>query len=137
MLIDGILTVADDLLKNDGKHFIDMMEQLAERRMQREEDIHYPSTALAHQGIHQGHNHPPLDDEDDFDDEEDDEDYDSQEEEDEYEGDEMVKLSTRTAFSSLTRTGLYDRRTTNGGGPSNVSNIRSKDVRTTCINSLP
>ena len=36
--VDGILTVADDLLKNDGKHFIDMMEQLAERRMQREED---------------------------------------------------------------------------------------------------
>jgi hypothetical protein len=35
-VVDGILTVADDLLKNDGKHFIDMMEQLAERRMQRE-----------------------------------------------------------------------------------------------------
>ncbi|RMD40515.1 hypothetical protein DV735_g4604, partial [Chaetothyriales sp. CBS 134920] len=34
----GILTVADDLLKNDGRHFIDMMEQLAERRMAREEE---------------------------------------------------------------------------------------------------
>lgn len=34
----GILTVADDLLKNDGKKFIEMMEQLAERRMQREEE---------------------------------------------------------------------------------------------------
>ncbi|KAG5519444.1 hypothetical protein PMAC_002071 [Pneumocystis sp. 'macacae'] len=33
----GILTVADDLLKNDGKKFIEMMEQLAERRIQREE----------------------------------------------------------------------------------------------------
>jgi hypothetical protein len=34
---DGILTVADDLLKNEGKRFIDMMEQLAERRLAREE----------------------------------------------------------------------------------------------------
>lgn len=33
----GILTVADDLLKNDGKKFLDMMERLAERRMQKED----------------------------------------------------------------------------------------------------
>ncbi|KAK1638563.1 hypothetical protein BDP81DRAFT_285918, partial [Colletotrichum phormii] len=33
MDLGGILTVADDLLKNDGKRFIEMMEQLAERRM--------------------------------------------------------------------------------------------------------
>lgn len=32
------MTVADDLLKNDGKKFLEMMERLAERRMQREED---------------------------------------------------------------------------------------------------
>jgi len=32
------LTVADDLLKNDGKKFLEMMERLAERRMQREEE---------------------------------------------------------------------------------------------------
>lgn len=88
---DGILTVADDLLKNDGKHFIDMMEQLAERRMQREEEIRYPSSTLAHRDIHQGHNHPPIDDDDDYDDEEDDEDYESQEEDD-FEGDEMVSV---------------------------------------------
>ncbi|KAF2086711.1 hypothetical protein K490DRAFT_57620 [Saccharata proteae CBS 121410] len=31
--------VADDLLKNDGKKFIEMMEQLAERRMQREDQV--------------------------------------------------------------------------------------------------
>src|SRR5262249_46387283 len=36
--LGGILTVADDLLKNDGKKFIEMMEQLAERRMAREEE---------------------------------------------------------------------------------------------------
>ena len=58
--------------------------------MQREEEIHYPSTALAHQGSHQGHNHPPIDEDDDFDDEEDDEEYDSQEEDD-YDRDEMVR----------------------------------------------
>ncbi|KAG5439632.1 hypothetical protein PCK2_000766 [Pneumocystis canis] len=34
--VGGILTVADDLLKNDGKKFIEMMEHLAERRIQRE-----------------------------------------------------------------------------------------------------
>ncbi|KAG8996353.1 hypothetical protein FRB93_000737 [Tulasnella sp. JGI-2019a] len=33
----NILTVADDLLKNDGQKFLEMMEQLAERRMLREE----------------------------------------------------------------------------------------------------
>ncbi|KAJ5158492.1 uncharacterized protein N7500_008143, partial [Penicillium coprophilum] len=86
---DGILTVADDLLKNDGKHFIDMMEQLAERRMQREEDTQY-GIAAAHQSFH-GHNHGPLDDED-YDDEEDDDDYDSQEEE-EFDEDEMDAMT--------------------------------------------
>ncbi|KAL5615568.1 hypothetical protein BROUX41_005611 [Berkeleyomyces rouxiae] len=34
---EGILTVADDLLRNDGKRFIEMMEKLAERRMARED----------------------------------------------------------------------------------------------------
>jgi len=97
MITDGILTVADDLLKNDGKHFIDMMEQLAERRMQREEEIHYPAPPLAHQSLRQGHNHPPIDDDDDYDDEEDDEDYDSQEEDD-FEGDEMVIAANRCLF---------------------------------------
>lgn len=33
----NILTVADDLLKNDGTKFLEMMEQLAERRMYRED----------------------------------------------------------------------------------------------------
>ncbi|EAW09614.1 putative stress response protein Nst1 [Aspergillus clavatus NRRL 1] len=86
---DGILTVADDLLKNDGKHFIDMMEQLAERRMQREEDTQY-GIAAAHQSLHSGHNHGPFDEEDY--DEEEDEDYDSQEDED-YEEDEMDTMT--------------------------------------------
>lgn len=65
-----------------------MMEQLAERRMAREEEVHYPSH-MAHQDSYQGHNHAPSDEEDDGYDDEDDEEYDSQEE-DEFEGDEMV-----------------------------------------------
>ena len=31
--IDNILTVADDLLKNNGQKFLEMMEQLADRRV--------------------------------------------------------------------------------------------------------
>ena len=70
----GILTVADDLLKNDGKKFIEMMEQLAERRMQREEEA-----AIA-AGEYD-------DEDDDFDDDEDD-DYDYDED---YEVDAMTE----------------------------------------------
>jgi hypothetical protein len=90
--LGGILTVADDLLKNDGKKFIEMMEQLAERRMAREEEVkeQYIRSRNFVQQQHAngayGHNHPPPDedeydeDEDDYE-EEDEEDYDSQEEE--------------------------------------------------------
>ncbi|CAD6504589.1 BgTH12-00097 [Blumeria graminis f. sp. triticale] len=85
----GILTVADDLLKNDGKKFIEMMEQLAERRMAREEDareqftnpiyVQPPNTTLhSHSHVH---NHPAPPEEEDYDeDEEDEEEYDSQDE---------------------------------------------------------
>ncbi|KAK4097850.1 hypothetical protein N658DRAFT_433243 [Parathielavia hyrcaniae] len=87
--LGGILTVADDLLKNDGKKFIEMMEQLAERRMAREEDARgqfergYDHT----NGDRYGHNHPPPPDDEEFEDEEEEydedeeEEYDSQEEE--------------------------------------------------------
>ena len=64
--------MADDLLKNDGRKFIEMMEQLAERRMQREEDAAYHSVS---------HQHNPGLDESIYDEDEED-DYDSQEEED-------------------------------------------------------
>jgi len=88
-MLGGILTVADDLLKNDGKKFIEMMEQLAERRMAREEDAHnnYPHS---HQRSYSTHAQPPApipqdeyDDEDDVDDEDgfDDEDYEEEDEE--------------------------------------------------------
>lgn len=32
------MTVADDLLKNDGQKFLEMMEQLADKRIQRERE---------------------------------------------------------------------------------------------------
>lgn len=68
----GILTVADDLLKNDGKKFIEMMEQLAERRMQREEEAQYQAHPSMYQS-HAPHAHPPPPEEDEFDDEGDEE----------------------------------------------------------------
>jgi hypothetical protein len=34
----GILTVADELLKNDGQKFLAMMESLADKRIQRERE---------------------------------------------------------------------------------------------------
>ncbi|MCJ1307476.1 Stress response protein nst1 [Agyrium rufum] len=87
----GILTVADDLLKNDGKKFIEMMEQLAERRMQREEEAQY-AASYRHHAAPPPHNHgPPLED-DEYDDE-DDEDYDSQDEEDYDDEDEMETMT--------------------------------------------
>ena len=68
-----------------------MMEQLAERRMQREEEAHYAANGLRHPSI-QGHNHgPPLDD-DGYDDEEDEE-YDSQDYDEDDEEDDTVRAN--------------------------------------------
>jgi hypothetical protein len=75
----GILTVADDILQNDGRRFIEMMENLAERRLKRQANAndHYPPLNGQHSSPHQP---APPDDDEDFDDEEDDEEYeDSQE----------------------------------------------------------
>lgn len=93
----GILTVADDLLKNDGKKFIEMMEQLAERRMAREEDAReafsnpsygHPPNGAMHPHNH-AHNHPPPPEDEEYDDEDEEEDeYDSQDED--YDEEEMV-----------------------------------------------
>lgn len=88
--LGGILTVADDLLKNDGRKFIEMMEQLAERRMAREEDAkeQYSRTyGHANGGGYGQHSHPPAPEEEEYEDDEeeyeedDEEEYDSQEEE--------------------------------------------------------
>lgn len=94
--LGGILTVADDLLKNDGKKFIEMMEQLAERRMQREEEAQYAAAGLGHPSM-QPHNHGLPVDDDGYDDD-DDEEYDSQEDE-EYDEDEIVNLNSIMQYS--------------------------------------
>ncbi|KAI1371653.1 hypothetical protein F4677DRAFT_434759 [Hypoxylon crocopeplum] len=92
----GILTVADDLLKNDGKKFIEMMEQLAERRMAREEDAkdHYTGGyghTVNGASLPNPHNHPPPEDDEFEEDEEEEEDYDSQDEDYEEEEDTMTE----------------------------------------------
>lgn len=78
--------MADDLLKNDGKKFIEMMEQLAERRMQREEEANGNAPRepnLHHQHVHQ--HTQPSDYDDDYDDDEEEDEYDDDEEEEEEE----------------------------------------------------
>lgn len=84
--LGGILTVADDLLKNDGKKFIEMMEQLAERRMAREEDAREQfSSPFPHSnGDRNAHFHAGADDEADDDDEYDDYEDEDDDEEDGY-----------------------------------------------------
>lgn len=87
-LTGGILTVADDLLKNDGKKFIEMMEQLAERRMQREEEANNVPTGHSSLNMSVGQNHighthsqsAEYDDEEEDEEEYDEEDYDDDEE---------------------------------------------------------
>ncbi|KAK3187309.1 Stress response protein nst1 [Lecanicillium sp. MT-2017a] len=102
MELGGILTVADDLLKNDGKRFIEMMEQLAERRMAREEDARehfsrgygHPNGSYSHP-----HNHPPPEDDDYDDEEEEDEEEDYEDSQDEEYEDEEV-YSNHSAMPS-------------------------------------
>lgn len=93
-LPDGILTVADDLLKNDGKKFIEMMEQLAERRMQREQEVEYASQQPSHT-----HNHgeSPLDEDEDYDEEDDYESPDDYDEDEDEEDDMVSDESTHLA----------------------------------------
>jgi hypothetical protein len=87
--------VADDLLKNDGKKFIEMMEQLAERRMQREEEAQYNSHPSMYGRSHAPHNHGPPPDDDEFDDEDNDDDAYSDNEYDEDDEDEDVSTVQR------------------------------------------
>ena len=106
---DNLLTVADDLLKNDGRKFIEMMEQLAERRMARESEAEYAANNPSHPGGYPpgdpGYNHEdPLAAGDDFDDDE--ASYDSQEDYDDDmdDEDEMVSLppERRRSLQSFT-----------------------------------
>lgn len=96
------MTVADDLLKNDGQKFLEMMESLADKRIQRERE--------AAEGI--------LDDEDEDDDDEDeeDEDDDGQEyDDDEEEDDEEDDVSTVRCISISHSQTLINLPATGGG----------------------
>lgn len=105
MIAGGILTVADDLLKNDGKKFIEMMEQLAERRMQREEEAtavasgHLNMTMpLSSHGLHANNHAPQAQDyEDDEEEEEEEEEYEYEEDEEEDEG---VSIGSSLVFTN-------------------------------------
>lgn len=78
--------MADDLLKNDGQKFLEMMEQLAERRMLREEE------AAA-----------SIEDDSEDEDQDDDEDDEEDDEEDEEDDDE----EDVSRFASLPCSGLF------------------------------
>lgn len=66
----GILTVAEDLMKNDGKKFIDMMEHLAEKRMRREEEMEALAADYIWDGTEEEYEEDQLtDDEEDYEDE--------------------------------------------------------------------
>ncbi|KAF5108909.1 hypothetical protein DV452_004745 [Geotrichum candidum] len=91
----GILTVAEDLLKNDGKKFIDMMESLAEKRMRREEEIEALAADYIWEGTEEDYDEDPLtsdeveyDDDDDDDDDDDEDDLDDDDELDDDEDEE-------------------------------------------------
>jgi hypothetical protein len=91
------------LLKNDGKKFIEMMEQLAERRMQREEDAQVQAHPGAQHRSYSGHSHSaPPPEEDDYDEEgEDEEEYDDDDYEEDEE-DEEVRILGWTIYLQLT-----------------------------------
>lgn len=119
------MTVADDLLKNDGKKFIEMMEQLAERRMQREEESRMVANGMGHPSMRHG----PAEEEDDdgYDEEAEDDDY--SDEEDEFDDDEMAILHLRTTINCANRrTGGHVRRAANGRRASYVPNLCGPDV---------
>jgi hypothetical protein len=142
--LGGILTVADDLLKNDGKKFIEMMEQLAERRMAREEDARGQfDRGYDHaNGDRYGHSHPPPPDEEEFEDEE--EEYEEDDEEEYDSQDEEVGNLLGAVLSCLEKpcvlmpgTGYHDRGATNGRRQEDVPNLCGQDVRATSPYRLP
>lgn len=109
----SIITVADDLLKNDGKKFLDMMERLAERKMRKEREVTESDEE---------------EDDDDDDEEEDEEEEDDEHEEDEDEDDEedeeeVLFISILIHYHSRISLGLANRRAAYGRREKDVSSI--------------
>ncbi|KZZ98826.1 stress response protein nst1 [Moelleriella libera RCEF 2490] len=120
MDLGGILTVADDLLQNDGQKFIEMMEKLAERRMAREEDAreHFSrGHGHANNSYPDSHNHPPppplpAQEEDEYEEEEEDEEGFEDSQEEEYdEGEEVYSDLSIMLSKSLTECCCQDNMT--------------------------
>ena len=89
LTVEGnFLTVADDLIKNDGKKFIDMMEYMAERRLHRELEM----TDVGELSDDLFDDEEDEEDEEDYDDEEeiDDDDYADEDDEDDDDDDELI-----------------------------------------------
>ncbi|KAH0580052.1 hypothetical protein H2248_002866 [Termitomyces sp. 'cryptogamus'] len=97
----NILTVADDLLKNDGQKFLEMMEQLAERRMQREEEaaIDVEDDSDEDEIRRRGEDDEEEEDEEDEEDEEEEEDEDDEDDEDEEMTEEQKSEEGKRMFS--------------------------------------
>ena len=99
--------MADDLLKNDGQKFLEMMEQLAERRMQREEE-----------------GAVDVEDDSEEDDEEGDEDEEDEDEEDEEDEEEEVRFLVTGHTTPLSPIAGDDGRTEDGGRETHVLYFR-------------
>ena len=119
----NILTVADDLLKNDGQKFLEMMEQLAERRMAREEE------AVADVEDDSEDDEDEDGDEDDEDDEDDDEDDEDEEEEVWYLFPFCVVYLKKIPEGD-------DGRAEDGGGQADVFDLRGTHVRAACTSGI-
>jgi hypothetical protein len=123
----GILTVADDLLKNDGQKFLEMMESLADKRIQREREAV-----------------DMIDDESEEDSEGSDDDYEDDEEEEEDE--EEVRSGRSLAFGlrlvpnctgRRRRRRFVHRRAAHGRGPAHVPDLCRPHVRAARPPGLP
>lgn len=108
-----------------------MMEQLAERRMAREEDAtHYPNDYShgVNSGLSNPHNHPPPEEDEYGDEEEEDEEYESQEDDYEEEEEEVISTEPYSHLRADECPGPDDRRATHGRGPEDVPNLCCPDV---------
>jgi hypothetical protein len=98
--------VAEDLLKNNGQKFLEMMERLADRRLQQDKDAVYEQEE--------------YDDDDDEYDDDDDDDYDVL--------DEVSNINMYLFKLLMSYIGSIDRGSTYGRGQAYVSSICSKII---------
>lgn len=76
--LGGVLTIADDLLKDGGRKFIEMMERLAERRIRREDEMSSDAERFDDDDEDEDEEEYESDDDEDYEDEYEDEDEDDE-----------------------------------------------------------